>query len=202
MVDAVQAELLDHVGPWTEDEYLALPEDNRRIELLDGGLLVNPSPSGPHQRLSSHLWLALSKAAPAGLEVIAAINVRVAPERILILIPDLAIVTNPGVDLTVWPADEVAMVVEIMSPGSVATDRAVKPELYARAGIAHYLRVELGRRGPKGLLYRLEHGRPVQTARSEPGKQLRLAQPFPVALDLLQLAVATRPPTRPGDADG
>jgi Uma2 family endonuclease len=196
MVEAAQAELLDHVGPWTEDEYLALPEDNRRIELLDGGLLVNPSPSGPHQRLSSHLWLALSTAAPAGLEVIAAINVRVAPGRILI--PDLAVVTNPGVDLTVWPADEVAMVVEIMSPGSVATDRAIKPELYARGGIAHYLRVELGRRGPTGLLYRLEHGRLVQTARSEPADQLRLTQPFPAALDLAQLAVATRP----GDPDG
>lgn len=200
MVEVAQAELLDHVGPWTEDEYLALPEDNRRIELLDGGLLVNPSPSGPHQRLSSHLWLALSKAAPAGLEVIAAINVRVAPGRILI--PDLAVVTNPGADLTVWPVDEVAMVVEIMSPGSVATDRAIKPELYARGGIAHYLRVELGRLGPKALLYGLEHGRLVQTVRSEPGEQLRLTQPFPVALDLAQLAVATRPPTRPEDADG
>jgi Uma2 family endonuclease len=200
MVDAAQVELLDHVGPWTEDEYLALPEDNRRIELLDGGLLVNPSPSGPHQRLSSHLWLALSTAAPAGLEVIAAINVRVAPGRILI--PDLAVVTNPGVDLTVWPADGVAMVVEIMSPGSVATDRAIKPELYARGGIEHYLCVELGRRGPKGLLYGLENGRLVQTARSEPGDQLRLTQPFPVALDLAQLAVAARPPTPPGDAHG
>ena len=37
MSSSAQAALLDHVGPWTEQDYLALPEDRRRIELLDGG---------------------------------------------------------------------------------------------------------------------------------------------------------------------
>ena len=31
-----QHALLDHAGPWTEEQFLALPDD-RRIELLDGG---------------------------------------------------------------------------------------------------------------------------------------------------------------------
>ncbi|MFN2535031.1 MAG: hypothetical protein ABR528_07240 [Pseudonocardiaceae bacterium] len=31
-----QPVLLDHAGPWTEEKFLALPDD-RRIELLDGG---------------------------------------------------------------------------------------------------------------------------------------------------------------------
>jgi hypothetical protein len=42
-----------HQGPWTEADYLALPEDNRRIELLDGGLLMSPSASVSHRLLSS-----------------------------------------------------------------------------------------------------------------------------------------------------
>ncbi len=55
MPSTAQSGLLDHVGPWTERDYLALPEDRRRIELLDGGLLASPAAGGRHQRLSSHL---------------------------------------------------------------------------------------------------------------------------------------------------
>lgn len=94
MASPAQPDLLDHVGPWTEPDYLALPEDRRRIELLDGGLLVSPAAGGRHQRLSSQLWHALGLAAPDWLEVLEAVNIRVAPGRILI--PDLVVVTNPG----------------------------------------------------------------------------------------------------------
>lgn len=51
--------VFDHDGPWTEDAYLALPED-KRIELLDGSLLVSPAGIGMHQWLSSQLWLVLT----------------------------------------------------------------------------------------------------------------------------------------------
>ncbi len=186
-----QPALLDHVGPWTEDEFLALPDD-RRIELLDGGLLVSPGPGGRHQRMSSQLWHALGRAAPDWLEVLEAINVRVGPGRILI--PDLVVVTNPGMDLKVWDPADVAMIVEIVSPGSVAADRAIKPQLYASAGIEHYLRIELGRPGPSSVAYRSQRGRYVEVASSTPGQLMRLAEPFPIEVDLAELAAATRPP--------
>jgi hypothetical protein len=38
------AEMLRHAGPWTEADYLQLPDDGLRIELIDGALLVNPPP--------------------------------------------------------------------------------------------------------------------------------------------------------------
>ncbi len=179
--------LLDHDGPWTEQDFLALPED-RRIELVDGGLLVSPHAGRPHQRLSSHLWMALGAAAPMDLEVAESINVRVGPGRILI--PDLAVVTDPGAGGVVADAAQVAMVVEIVSRGSVAADRAVKPPLYAAAGIPHYLRVELAESGASGVAYRLERGRYAEVAR---GERLRLGEPFPVELDLPALARRTRP---------
>ncbi|MGH3773213.1 MAG: Uma2 family endonuclease [Pseudonocardiaceae bacterium] len=190
MTSVAQSGLLDHVGPWTERDYLALPED-RRIELLDGGLLVSPAPGSRHQRLSSHLCYALGRAAPSWLEVLAAINVRVAPGRILI--PDLVVVTNPGLDLAVWEPADVAMVVEIVSPGSVAADRAIKPQLYSAAGIEHYLRIELSTPGPSSVAYRLCGGHYAEVASSRPGQRLCLADPFPVDLDL---AAATGPSKR------
>jgi Uma2 family endonuclease len=191
MSSPVPSNLLDHVGPWTEPDYFTLPEDRRRIELLDGGLLVSPAAGGQHQRLSSQLWHTLGRAAPSWLEVLEAINVRVAPGQILI--PDLVVVTNPGVDLTVWDPAEVAMVVEIVSPGSIAADQAIKPQLYSAAGIEHYLRIELAHPGPSSTAYQLQRGHYVEVASSGPGQLLRLAQPFPVDLDLAQLAAATRP---------
>lgn len=45
MPEHALAEALTHVGPWTEQDYRALSADNRRIELLDGGLLMSPNPT-------------------------------------------------------------------------------------------------------------------------------------------------------------
>ncbi|MGH3720646.1 MAG: hypothetical protein ACRDRI_17725 [Pseudonocardiaceae bacterium] len=50
-------EVFAHSGLWTEEEFLALPVD-RRVELLDGALLVNLSAGLRHQRLSSRLAVA------------------------------------------------------------------------------------------------------------------------------------------------
>ncbi|MBV9312728.1 MAG: Uma2 family endonuclease [Pseudonocardia sp.] len=166
-------------GPWTEPEFLALPED-RRVELLDGELLVSPSASSRHQRLSFRLCVALEAARPAGMEVLEAVNVRVGPDRILI--PDLAIVTRPEEDIAVFDAADVLMLVEIASPSNVAIDRAIKPQLYAAAGIPYYVRIECT--GPTALPHRLHDGRYIADGG---GSVLRLQDPFPVEVDLPKL---------------
>ncbi len=184
-------EVFEHTGPWTEAEFLALPVD-RRVELLDGALLVSPSARVRHQRLSFRLAVALDAAVPLGLEVLEAINVRVGPGKILI--PDLAVVAVPGIDLTMCEAADVVLIVEITSPGNAAVDRAVKPQLYAQAGVPHYLRIELGEAGPRALVYRLTCGHYVQMACADPGNPLVLTEPITVTLDLAALAATTRPP--------
>jgi Uma2 family endonuclease len=183
-------EVFEHTDPWTEAEFLDLPVD-RRVELVDGALLVSPSARLCHQGLSFRLAVALDAAVPLGLEVLEAINVRVGPGKILI--PDFAVVAVPGLDSTVCEATDVVLVVEITSRGNAAVDRAVKPQLYAQAGVPHYLRIELDEAGPRGLVHRLDRGHYAEVARVDAGYPLILTEPIAVTLDLAALAATTRP---------
>jgi len=138
--------------------------------------------------------LATARAIPDGLQVLQAVNVRVAPGKILI--PDLVVVSKPGADLVVWDPDDVVMAIEIVSRGSVAMDRAVKPQLYAAARIRYYLRIELCSPGPSARQYRRVGDRYLEIVHAEPHERLRLTGPFALDVDLAALAAATRPSDR------
>ena len=178
--------------PWDEERYLALPASRRRIELLDGALLMSPNPASPHQRLSSRLGWVLERARPDHLETLEAVNVRVGPGKILI--PDLVVVTPPGADYIVWDAAQVRMAVEILGPNSGPVERAVKPGLYAAAGIGHYLRIVLTPDGPDAAAYRLENGGYVHDTSATVGEDLVLTEPVAVTVNLAALLAAPRLP--------
>lgn len=122
----------------TIEDLEAMPDDGRRYELIGGAIVMTPSPSVPHQRVSHRLQRLLADAWPdmevfsAPLDVDLPGNQRVEP--------DLVVVekgrTGPRLDLPV------ALVVEIVSPGSVTNDRVTKRATYADAGIPHYWLVE------------------------------------------------------------
>jgi Uma2 family endonuclease len=118
----------------------------RRAELVEGVLVVTPSPTGRHQRLGWRLCAALEAQLPAGL----------------LAVPDVEVLTDPGPPPTVrrpdvvvlgpaadeddhrFSPDAVVAVFEVLSPGSRRTDRIAKLADYADAGIAHYGIVEPG----------------------------------------------------------
>ena len=164
--------LLDHNGPWAEEEYLALPEmDGVRIELVDGDLVMSPSPGNAHQRLVGPLWQELQRQAPEGFEAFPGGNVRLTSGRINI--PDvlLAKVT----DQVVNDAADVPLVAEIVSETGRFRDRVLKPLLYAEAGIPWYLRVEQDPR-VEVVSYRLEQGRYVEHARARAGERVQIPE--------------------------
>ncbi len=185
-----------HAGPWTEQEWAALPESMGRVELLDGALIVSPFPAAPHQRLVRNLAHALGAAAPAGFEVFEGLNIRVGPDRIML--PDIVVLNEPGLDAVIFEPDSVALVVELTSPSNAWVDRLVKPEAYASAGIPHFLRVDLERTGTElgATSYSLARDGFVVSARAVRGR-LTLERPFHTDLDLGTLATATRYPGRP-----
>lgn len=179
-----------HIGPWTEEDLVGLPDDLQHYELLEGILLVNPPPGGAHQLVSFKLATALHAAALPGLVVVEAMGVRL-PDGSM-FIPDVLVAQRDVVVANhsgILDPGAVALVVEIVSPGSRTTDRITKPTVYARAGIASFWRVELDD-GPLVVAYRLEHGRYrlehgryLEIATARPGQPLTVDQPFPVTVD-------------------
>ncbi|MGH2718097.1 MAG: Uma2 family endonuclease, partial [Actinomycetota bacterium] len=142
--------------------------------------------ANPHQWVSSELWLALRSCAPPGFTVLEAAGVRL-PDGSL-LIPDLIVVARPKAEtlgMTMNAAADIALAIEIVSPGSHTLDRVTKPTLYAQAGIPNFWRVEVDHRI---LVYRLAGDAYAEVAAVHPGQPLTTDEPFPMALDPSLLA--------------
>jgi Uma2 family endonuclease len=176
------ATLDHHLGPWSEEDYFALGETPSRIELLDGSLIVSPTPSVPHQQLARRLANALEEGADrAGLVAVEAVNVRLRSGRIVI--PDVVVAQDGS--LTVFDAADIGLAVEVVSPGNAAADRVLKMQLYALAGIRWYLLAQVE---PIELrLYRLDGGHYVEHGVVGKGGTLHLTEPVQVDLDTARL---------------
>ncbi|MER7167507.1 Uma2 family endonuclease [Micromonospora sp. NPDC000207] len=173
------APLEPHVGLWTEAEYLAMDANANRIELLDGSLIVSPTPSKRYQRMSRLLANSLDAAA-GSLLVFEAVNVRLGLDRIVI--PDI-VVADTDDEATVVEAGEVALVAEIVSPGNAAADRVVKMQLYALARIPWYLLVEQDGDSHSLRLFRLDDRHYVEDQVAKAGEELVVTEPFRWRLD-------------------
>jgi hypothetical protein len=79
-----------------------------------------------------------------------------------------------------WTRDEA--VIEVVSPSTVAIDRAVKPAMYAEAGVPVYWRVEL-HGTPKIVVCSLSRGRYVTRTTLAAGTRGSITRPFLVELD-------------------
>jgi Uma2 family endonuclease len=176
--------VLEHVGPWSEDEYLALGETLNRVELIDGGLWITPAPSLPHQDISFLLTAVIRPAArAAGFRAHEAANVRLGSSRIVI--PDLVVAT-PDPRSGIVDAAEVILIGEIVSPSNASTDRVQKMHFYAVAGIDWYLLVEPDLVDFESVtlrLFRLDGDQYVSHAVAHGGQTLEFDGPFTFQID-------------------
>ncbi|MCA1703198.1 MAG: Uma2 family endonuclease, partial [Actinobacteria bacterium] len=137
----------------TVAEYADLGEtESGYTELLEGRLLMSPSPVPDHNVAAAELLVQLRPQLPDQLEVIPDVDVDLQladPDQPgFSRRPDLVIVrrsarTRVRTEGGLIRADEVLIVVEVVSPGSHRTDYVTKRGEYADAGIPHYWIVDL-----------------------------------------------------------
>jgi Uma2 family endonuclease len=170
---------------WTYDDLLAFPEDNVRREIIDGELIVTPSPSTRHQRAVLELGAALlAYVKERGGEVF------VAPMDVWftgtdVVEPDVLFIRPERVDRVEHRRIRGApdLVCEVSSPSTRRIDIVRKRRLYEREGVAEYWFVDLD--ADRVEVYRLTdagYGDPTFLGRGELATTPR-APEFAVAVD-------------------
>jgi Uma2 family endonuclease len=132
----------------TVAEYLEIGEvEPGYSELVEGRLLMSPSPAPDHNRAALRVSIRLEAALPPGLSLVPDVDVdlQLAPPDApgTVRRPDLVVVTDEALQRVrqeggVLRASEVRLVVEIVSLGFTRTDHVHKRSEYADAGIPHY----------------------------------------------------------------
>ncbi len=179
--------VFSRLEPWTEADYLELPDLPGRVELVDGSLLVNPPPAYPHQRLVLAIANLLNGTCPdQAWEALPGPGVRLWRDHIRI--PDVVVVRS-GLQGRLADVADVLVLVEITSPGNFRQDMIVKHGDYAEAGVPYYLRVDQ-HRGPDAVsasAFELAGGTYREYA-TAPDGVLTLDRPWSLQADLRQLA--------------
>jgi Uma2 family endonuclease len=125
---------------WTYDEYARLPDDGNRYEVIDGEVLVTPSPAPTHQHIQLTLAMALRQFVEREQLGFIFPDVDLLFVEGQFLRPDLLFVPAAARDGITSRGIEVApgLVVEILSPSSGSIDRVKKPRRYRDFGVAEY----------------------------------------------------------------
>jgi Uma2 family endonuclease len=134
---------------WTRAEVLALPDDGNRYELVDGELLVSPSPSAPHQRAVTEMFRLVDpyvRAHRLGHVCISPADLDLRSSQLVQ--PDLFVGGAPGSPPPLeWDEFGIPiLVVEVLSPSTARNDRVTKRRRHQRSGVEQYWIVDLDAR--------------------------------------------------------
>lgn len=165
--------------PLTIEDFEAIrdaADDGHRYELVDGSLVVTPSPSWLHQVVASRVMAALLGADPDPERFIvihAPFDVRVADDTVVQ--PDLMVFDGHEVE-----PRRPLLAVEILSPSTRHIDLGLKRSRYAAAGIQHYWVVDPGE--PSVTAWTLQDQTYLEPAREVGDTEVTLPGPWPVTL--------------------
>jgi hypothetical protein len=189
--------VFDHEGPWTEEAYLALDRVDGRVEVVDGTLLVGPGVSEHRAMVVTRLRESVEAALPQGLRLVDSVPLRLGQD--CILVPDFVVTNAAGSERDanggaerVLDASDALMVIEVVGQDHGATDRAFKPQLYARSRIPYSLLIDHD--APFAVADMIISGRYHEYANAGVGDVLRLEEPFDLEIDLAEVTVSADRP--------
>jgi Uma2 family endonuclease len=129
---------------FTVKDYMSTPEGTR-YQLLDGEMILAPSPTDKHQRLLANLYRAIY----AFVDAASLGQVRFAPLDVVlsnhdVAQPDLLFISNERASVITEANVQGApdLVVEILSPSTAEYDQGYKRALYAQHGVQEYWLVD------------------------------------------------------------
>jgi Uma2 family endonuclease len=133
----------------TYDDYVLIPEDGLRHEILDGEHYVSPAPTPFHQSISgelhARLWLFVREHG-LGRVYFAPLDVLFSEHNVAQ--PDLVFISREREGILAEPNVQGApdLVVEILSPSTRRRDEGLKRSIYERFGVREYWLVNPERR--------------------------------------------------------
>jgi Uma2 family endonuclease len=125
----------------TYEDYLELPDDGKHYELIEGELVLNPTPITRHQWIAGNIYHAIrnyfddhdiGKTFMAPLDVVLAEDVVLQPDVMVILRERFSIIGEKNIQ------GAPNIVVEVLSDGTRKWDETVKRKLYERYGVDEY----------------------------------------------------------------
>jgi len=118
----------------TYDDYLTLPADGKRYEIIEGELSMTPAPFTDHQRILGRLFRFIDEFARKNN----AGEVFVAPTDVVQ--PDILFVTKERSHIITIKNIIAApdLVIEILSESTAVIDRTTKKSLYEKYGVKEY----------------------------------------------------------------
>ncbi len=133
-------------GSWTYEDWLKLPDDGYRYEVLDGVLYLSPPPRPHPQTVAANLFAAqvnYAKSKGLGRLWFAPTGVRL-PNQPVPVQPDILFVSTARLGIVGEEYIEGApdLVVELLSPSNWLYDRKEKFEAYEKAGVREYWLVD------------------------------------------------------------
>ncbi|MDI6766005.1 MAG: Uma2 family endonuclease [Bacteroidota bacterium] len=125
----------------TYDDYLTLPNDGKRYEIIQGELYMTPSPTTEHQKISLKLIRLIDDFAKrtntgevfhAPVDIVFSMTEVVQPDIVFVLNTRKEIITKRNI---VAAPD---LIIEILSESTAITDRTTKKALYEKNGVKEY----------------------------------------------------------------
>jgi Uma2 family endonuclease len=177
-LDLPETESWPRQGDWTYEDYLRLPDDGNRYEVIRGNLYVTPAPRLKHQFSVAELSLRLGGFArenELGRVLWAPLDVNLPFGIATPVQPDIVFFRSANEPN--WEKQSFDgvpdLVVEVLSPSTRSRDRRIKLRAYQDAGVPEYWMADPDARAV--VVHVLQGGRYVELCRGGVGERVRSA---------------------------